>query len=47
VPRGRRGALAVVESAGEIAWVEEVASAEPFRVRAATTTAVRLSVVRH
>lgn len=44
VPRAQRTRLAVVESAGEIAWVEGVATAEPFKVTAATTRAVRLSV---
>jgi tRNA(Ile)-lysidine synthase len=46
VPRARRASLAVVESAGEIAWVEGVATSEQFKVTAATTRAVRLSVRR-
>ena len=46
VPRARRASLAVVESAGEIAWVEGVATSEQFKVTAATIRAVRLSVRR-
>jgi tRNA(Ile)-lysidine synthase len=46
VPRARRAGVAVVEAHGEIAWVEGVATAERFKVRDATTRAVRLSVDR-
>jgi tRNA(Ile)-lysidine synthase len=44
VPRRERGAVAVVESGGEIAWVAGVATSERFKVTAATRAAVRLSV---
>ncbi len=43
VPRERRRSLPVVEAAGEIAWVPGVATAERFRVTAATRHAVRLT----
>ncbi len=43
VPRLERGAVPVVESGGEIAWVAGVATAEPFKVTPATREAVRLS----
>jgi tRNA(Ile)-lysidine synthase len=43
VPRLQRGAVPVVESAGEIAWVAGVATSERFKVTAATREAVRLS----
>ena len=46
VPRARRSSVAVVESGGEIAWGEDVATSERFKVTAATTRAVRLSVDR-
>jgi tRNA(Ile)-lysidine synthase len=44
VPRERRAGLAVVESAGEIAWVAGVATSERFKVTGATREAARLSV---
>ncbi|MHB8690950.1 MAG: tRNA lysidine(34) synthetase TilS [Solirubrobacteraceae bacterium] len=45
VPREQRGQVAVVQARdGEIAWVEGVATSELFKVTAATTRAVRLSV---
>ncbi|MGA8336617.1 MAG: tRNA lysidine(34) synthetase TilS [Solirubrobacteraceae bacterium] len=43
VPRLERGAVPVVESGGEIAWVAGVATAERFKVTPATREAVRLS----
>ena len=43
VPRLERGAVPVVESGGEIAWVAGVATSERFKVTAATREAVRLS----
>ena len=43
VPRLDRGAVPVVESGGEIAWVAGVATSERFKVTAATREAVRLS----
>jgi tRNA(Ile)-lysidine synthase len=43
VPRLKRGAVPVVESGGEIAWVAGVATAERFKVTPATCEAVRLS----
>jgi tRNA(Ile)-lysidine synthase len=43
VPRERRGALPVVLSGGEIAWIPGVATGERFRVTAATTDRVRLA----
>jgi tRNA(Ile)-lysidine synthase len=43
VPRERRHSLPVVEVAGEIAWVPEVAMGDRFRVTAATRQAVRLT----
>ncbi|HEY6399714.1 MAG TPA: tRNA lysidine(34) synthetase TilS, partial [Solirubrobacteraceae bacterium] len=43
VPRRERGAVAVVESGGEIAWVAGVATSERFKVTAETQAAVRLS----
>jgi tRNA(Ile)-lysidine synthase len=42
VPRARRGRVPVVVSDGEIAWVPGVATAERFRVTAATRERVRL-----
>ena len=46
IPRELRGARAVVESGGEIVWVEGVAIAEPAKVTEATRAAVRLSAER-
>ncbi len=46
IPRERRAAMAVVESGGEIVWVEGVAIAEPAKVSGATRAAVRLSAER-
>ncbi len=43
VPRLERGAVPVVESGGEIAWVAGVATSERFKVTAATREAVRLT----
>jgi tRNA(Ile)-lysidine synthase len=43
VPRGRRGALPVVLSDGEIAWVPGVATGERFRVDPATGQRARLA----
>ncbi len=43
VPRLERGAVPVVESGGEIAWVAGVATSERFKVTPATREAVRLS----
>jgi tRNA(Ile)-lysidine synthase len=43
VPRLDRGAVPVVESGGEIAWVAGVATSERFKVTAATREAVRLT----
>jgi tRNA(Ile)-lysidine synthase len=43
VPRERRRSLPVVEAAGEIAWVPEVAMGDRFRVTGATRQAVRLT----
>jgi tRNA(Ile)-lysidine synthase len=43
VPRARRGALPVVVSDGEIAWVPGVATGERFRVTNATGERVRLA----
>ena len=43
VPRLERGAVPVVESGGEIAWVAGVATSERFKMTAATREAVRLS----
>ncbi|WP_028059128.1 tRNA lysidine(34) synthetase TilS [Candidatus Solirubrobacter pratensis] len=43
VPREQRSRIPVVVSAGEIAWVPGVATAERFRVTDATTDRVRLS----
>ncbi|MBB4662636.1 tRNA lysidine(34) synthetase TilS [Conexibacter arvalis] len=43
VPRARRGAVPVVVSDGEIAWVPGVATSARLGVTAATTAAVRLS----
>jgi tRNA(Ile)-lysidine synthase len=43
VPRGRRGTLPVVLSAGEIAWVPGVATGERFRVGSATEQRARLA----
>jgi tRNA(Ile)-lysidine synthase len=43
VPRLERGAVPVVESGGEIAWVAGVATSERFKVTAGTREAVRLS----
>jgi tRNA(Ile)-lysidine synthase len=44
VPRGRRAAIAVVESGGEIAWVAGVATSERFKVTDSTREAVHLTV---
>ena len=44
VPRRRRTAVAVVESGGEIAWVDGVATSEHFKVTESTREGVRLSV---
>ena len=44
VPRRRRTAVAVVESGGEIAWVDGVATSEHFKVTESTSEGVRLSV---
>lgn len=43
VPRRERGAVAVVEAGGEIAWVAGVATSERFKVTDATKETVRLS----
>jgi tRNA(Ile)-lysidine synthase len=43
IPRERRRSLPVVEAAGEIAWVPDVAIGDRFRVTAATRRAVRLT----
>jgi tRNA(Ile)-lysidine synthase len=43
VPRETRRSLPVVEVAGEIAWVPDVAMGDRFRVTAATRQAVRLT----
>jgi tRNA(Ile)-lysidine synthase len=43
VPRARRPRIAVVESAGEIAWVAGVATSERFKVTAHTREAAHLS----
>ncbi len=43
VPRRQRGAVAVVESDGEIAWVDGVATSERFKVTESTREGVRLS----
>jgi tRNA(Ile)-lysidine synthase len=43
IPRAQRSSLPIVLSAGEIAWIPRVATAEPFRVRADTR---RLAVLR-
>jgi tRNA(Ile)-lysidine synthase len=43
VPRERRRSLPVVEAAGEIAWVPDVAMGDRFRVTSATRRAVRLT----
>jgi tRNA(Ile)-lysidine synthase len=44
IPRRARATVAVVESAGEIAWVAGVATSERFKVTAATRETVRLTV---
>jgi tRNA(Ile)-lysidine synthase len=46
VPRERRATVAVVESGGEIVWVDGVATAERYKVSDATRAAVRLSARR-
>jgi tRNA(Ile)-lysidine synthase len=46
VPRRRRLGLPVVESAGEIAWVPEVATSERFKVTEHTVQAVWLEARR-
>jgi tRNA(Ile)-lysidine synthase len=43
VPRRERDRVAVVEAAGEIAWVAGLAMSERFKVTPATTEAIRLS----
>lgn len=42
IPRARRSALPIVESAGEIAWIPGVAISHRFRITAGTTRTVRL-----
>jgi tRNA(Ile)-lysidine synthase len=43
IPRRERDRVAVVEAAGEIAWVDGLATSERFKVTPATREAVRLS----
>ncbi len=45
VPRERRARVAVVESAGEIAWVAGVATSERFKVTPDTREAAHLSIL--